>query len=49
MLKLLVNHGARLDSKTPDGRTALDLAREYGHDRFVPLLTGKPKRNDAMR
>jgi ankyrin repeat protein len=38
MIELLVNAGARVDVRTPQGKTALDLAREYGHQRFVTLL-----------
>jgi ankyrin repeat protein len=38
MMKLLLKVGARVDIKNPDGKTALDLAREYGHTRFVSVL-----------
>jgi len=40
MIELLLKAGARVDVRTPEGKTALDLAREYGHQRFVPVLQG---------
>lgn len=39
MMALLLQQGARADIKGPSGKTALDLAREYQHQRFIPLLT----------
>jgi len=38
MMELLLHAGARVDIKNPDGKTALDLAREYQHMRFVNIL-----------
>jgi ankyrin repeat protein len=38
MIELLLKAGARVDIKNPDGKTALDLAREYQHTRFVSIL-----------
>jgi ankyrin repeat protein len=39
MIELLIKAGARLDVRNPEGKTSLDLAREYGHTRFVSILT----------
>lgn len=38
MMQLLLKAGARVDIRNPDGKTALDLAREYHHNRFVGIL-----------
>jgi ankyrin repeat protein len=38
MMELLLKAGARVDIKNPAGKTALDLAREYQHIRFVSVL-----------
>ena len=38
MMKLLLKGGARVDIKNRAGKTALDLAREYHHIRFVNIL-----------
>ncbi|MET0617616.1 MAG: ankyrin repeat domain-containing protein [Luteibacter sp.] len=38
MMELLLEAGARVDIRNPAGRTALDLARDYQHTRFVPIL-----------
>ena len=38
MMELLLKAGARVDIKNPAGKTALDLAREYQHTRFVSIL-----------
>jgi ankyrin repeat protein len=38
MMELLLKAGARIDIKNPAGKTALDLAREYQHTRFVRIL-----------
>ena len=38
MIDLLVQAGARADAKSPAGKTALDLAREYKHAGFVSRL-----------
>jgi ankyrin repeat protein len=38
MIDLLLQAGARVDAKSPAGKTALDLAREYRHAGFVTRL-----------
>jgi ankyrin repeat protein len=38
MIELLLEAGARVDDMNPDGKTPLDLARAYGHTRFIPSL-----------
>ena len=38
MMELLLKAGARVEIRNPDGKTALDLAREYQHVRFVRTL-----------
>jgi ankyrin repeat protein len=38
MIDVLLAAGADPHVKTPSGKTALDLAREYGHARFIPRL-----------
>jgi ankyrin repeat protein/cytochrome c553 len=38
MVALLLESGAKADAKNRDGRTALELARAYGHDYLVPAL-----------
>jgi ankyrin repeat protein len=38
MLELLLASGARADARSPAGKTALDLAREYQHTRFTAVL-----------
>ena len=43
VLDLLVKHGARRDSKTKEGLTALDRARAFRHTRFYQTL-GSPRR-----
>jgi ankyrin repeat protein len=43
MMQLLLEAGARVDIRNPDGKTALDLAREYNHTRFVGILERREK------
>jgi ankyrin repeat protein len=38
MMELLLKAGALVDIKNPAGKTALGLAREYAHTRFVNVL-----------
>src|SRR6188768_1286502 len=38
MVELLLKAGAKADAKNKDGRTALELARVYGHGYLVPAL-----------
>jgi ankyrin repeat protein len=38
MVDLLLKAGAKADAKNKDGRTALELARTYGHGYLVPAL-----------
>ena len=38
MIELLLAAGANIDAKNPAGKTALDLAREYQHTRFIAIL-----------
>lgn len=39
IIELLLKHGANTALKTATGKTALDLAQEYGHTKAVKLLT----------
>jgi ankyrin repeat protein len=39
MLDLLLKSGAKRDARTPEGLTALDLARKYKHTHLLPSLT----------
>ena len=39
MIELLIEAGAHIDARNPEGKASLDLAREYGHTRFVSILT----------
>jgi uncharacterized protein len=45
LVKLLLAKGANPTAKTKDGKTPLDIAKEYKWDELVPLLsaTGKPQ------
>lgn len=38
MIDMLLKAGARTDMKTKDGRTALELARQYKHTHLIPSL-----------
>ena len=38
MIDMLLKAGARTDTKTKDGKTALDLARQYKHTHLIPSL-----------
>jgi ankyrin repeat protein len=38
-VRLLIDRGAELNARGPDGETALDLARQNGHTAVVDLLT----------
>jgi ankyrin repeat protein len=37
--RVFIEAGARLDLRGLDGRTPLDMAREYGYQELVNLLT----------
>jgi ankyrin repeat protein len=41
MIDLLLKSGARLDARNKDGKTALDLAREYQHTHLIASLEGE--------
>jgi hypothetical protein len=41
VLEQLLTAGANRNAKDPQGRTALDLARQYKQTAFIPLLAGK--------
>jgi len=43
MTDLLLAAGADRGAKNPEGKTALDLAREYGHARLAARLSGQLK------
>lgn len=43
MLDLLLSAGARLDMRSPAGKTALDLASEYGHQTMAARLQQAPR------
>ena len=38
MIEMLLKAGARTDMKTKQGKTALELAREYKHTHLIPSL-----------
>ena len=40
MIDMLLKMGARTDMKTKDGKTALELARQYKHTHLIPSLSG---------
>ncbi len=41
MIELLLKSGARASARTKDGKTALDLAREYQHTHLIASLEGE--------
>jgi ankyrin repeat protein len=49
MMQLLLEAGARVDIRNPDGKTALDLAREYHHNRFVSILERREEASATRR
>src|SRR5215470_2555049 len=42
MIDMLLKAGARTDMKTKEGKTALDLARQYKHTHLIPSLERVP-------
>jgi ankyrin repeat protein len=40
MIDMLLKAGARTDMKTKEGKTALELARQYKHTHLIPSLAG---------
>jgi ankyrin repeat protein len=38
MIDMLLERGARLDAKTKDGKTAIELARQYHHTHLIASL-----------
>ena len=38
IVKMLIDHGADVNAKNPDGMTALDLAKRHGHTPVVDVL-----------
>ncbi len=46
-VRVLLDHGADVTVRAPDGRTLLDLARETGNQGLVDLLNGTASRSDA--
>jgi ankyrin repeat protein len=40
MIDMLLSKGARLDAKTKEGKTALELARQYTHTHLIASLSG---------
>jgi ankyrin repeat protein len=49
MIELLLAAGANIDAKNPAGRTALDLAREYQHTRFIAILERASREQHVSR
>ena len=43
MIDMLLKAGARVDMKTKEGKTALDLARQYKHTHLIPSLERQPR------
>jgi ankyrin repeat protein len=39
MIDMLLKAGARTDTKTKEGKTALELARQYRHTHLIPSLS----------
>ena len=39
MIDMLLKAGARVDMKTKDGKTALELARQYKHTHLIGSLS----------
>jgi ankyrin repeat protein len=48
-MQLLLEAGARVDIRNSDGKTALDLAREYHHKRFVRILERRERKSTTGR
>jgi ankyrin repeat protein len=44
MIELLLKSGAKADAKSPEGMTALDLARKYHHTGLAEILSRGTKR-----
>ena len=44
MIDMLLRAGARTDMKTKQGKTALELAREYKHTHLIPALESQARR-----
>jgi len=44
MIDMLLKAGARTDMKTKEGKTALDLARQYKHTHLIPALESQARR-----
>jgi ankyrin repeat protein len=40
MIDMLLKAGARADMKTKEGKTALELAKQYKHTHLIPNLSG---------
>jgi ankyrin repeat protein len=40
MIDMLLKAGARTDMKTKEGKTALELAKQYNHRHLIPSLAG---------
>ena len=45
--RLLIKHGANVNTKNLYGQTAIDIAEESGNENIVELLTKEPIRNRA--
>ena len=41
IVKILIKAGAKLDLQNNEGKTALDIAKEYDYQEIVELLTTK--------
>jgi hypothetical protein len=41
VIKLLIDHGAKLDSKNDSGETAIDIAKKSGHQEAVDFINKK--------
>ena len=49
MIDMLLRSAARIDMTNPAGKTALDLARDYQHHRFVQPLERAARADGEVR
>ena len=47
MIRLLLQHGAKVSFKDHNGKTALDLAEEFDYEDWLPLLKAALQKEQA--